>query len=220
MFDPYTSHSWEKAVSPVTVKIKIISARHLIKPGKGIASPYVHVEVSGVGSDTASNVRRTKIVPNNGFRPRWNEDIMLEISMPELACISFTVFDEDQFGDSNAIGQAVLPLGTPKEPLLRNGYRSVQLKNIYNFEDEISAMLIHVDMKYGATKHSIAMLKLGEQLRELQELRSDLIKEMKDEERFHPDGPEGAPLVPQKNPKLDKVNLEILAFEKKIMALG
>jgi phosphatidylinositol phospholipase C gamma-1 len=216
LFDPFTSASWTKKVPPVTMKIKILSGRHLLKPGKGIASPYVHVEVSGVGTDASSNIRRTKVVQNNGFRPRWDEVIMLELSMPELACITFTIFDEDQFGDSNAIGQATIPVGTKTSPMIRNGYRSVQLKNIYNFPEELSALLIHVEINYGATKHSTAMLKLGEQLRELQETRYDMVKIKMEEAVLDVDADPGPPKA---DPKLDKLNLAILDMEKKILAM-
>jgi phosphatidylinositol phospholipase C gamma-1 len=174
-FDPYDSNTWTKRVSPITMKLRILSARHLVKPGKGVASPYVNVEVSGVDADSSGNERRTKIIQDNGFRPYWNESKVLEISMPELACISFTVYDEDMFGDSNAIGQAVLPIGTKAEPLLRTGYRSVQLQNTSCCGQDLSALLVHINIEYGATKHSEALLTLRESLQAKKEDKKDLI---------------------------------------------
>lgn len=175
-FDPFTSATWNKIVMPVTIKLRIMSARHLVKPGKGVASPYVNVTVSGVDADATGNDRRTAIVADNGFKPYWNQEVRLEIAMPELACIKFTVYDEDMFGDSNAIGQAVLPLGTQNEPLLRTGYRSIQLQNPYSCGQDLSALLVHIDIEYGATKHSAAMVLLREQLRSKQDERVDLVK--------------------------------------------
>jgi phosphatidylinositol phospholipase C gamma-1 len=143
-FDPTSSKTWNKHVVKATVKLKILSARHLIKPGKGVASPFVKVDVSGVDCDQDDT--RTKVVQDNGFKPRWNQSFGLEISMPELACINITVFDEDMFGDSSAIGQAVLPVGTQDQPLLNNGYRSVMLQNTSCCEQELSALLVHVEV--------------------------------------------------------------------------
>ena len=175
-FDPFLSATWNKVVMPVTIKLRIMSARHLVKPGKGVASPYVNVTVSGVDADAAGNDRRTTIIPDNGFKPYWNQEVKLEIAMPELACIKFTVYDEDMFGDSNAIGQAVLPLGTEAEPLLRNGYRSVQLQNPYSCGQDLSALLVHIEIEYGATIHSQAMVLVREQLRSKQDEHTELTK--------------------------------------------
>jgi hypothetical protein len=54
-----------------------------------------------------------QVVQDNGFRPVWNRTMTFEIAMPELACICFTVFDEDMFGDSAAIGQASKSVSWP-----------------------------------------------------------------------------------------------------------
>ena len=95
-----------------------------------MASPYIEIDVVGVDNDSAMK-KRTQVVRDNGLTPVWNETFQFEVSMPELACLCITVFDEDIFGDSNAIGQSVLPLGTKDSLTLRNGWRSIPLYTIF-----------------------------------------------------------------------------------------
>ena len=78
----------------------------------------------------------------NGFNPIWNEGCEFDIVNPDLALLRFAVQDEDVFGDPNFIGQAVYPL-----PCIKNGFSSVQLKNSYNEELELSCLLVHVEIK-------------------------------------------------------------------------
>ena len=47
--------------------------------------------------------------------------------------------DEDAFGDSNAIGQSVLPLGPNNLLTLRSGWRSVPLYSIHGDPLELSS---------------------------------------------------------------------------------
>ena len=78
----------------------------------------------------------------NGFNPIWNEGCEFDIVNPDLALLRFAVQDEDVFGDPNFIGQAVYPL-----PCIKTGFSSVQLKNSYNEELELSCLLVHVEIK-------------------------------------------------------------------------
>lgn len=79
---------------------------------------------------------------DNGFNPVWNEGCEFEVFNPELALIRFVAQDEDVFGDPNFIGQATFPVGS-----LKCGFRSVPLKNQLNEELELSALLIHVEIR-------------------------------------------------------------------------
>ena len=88
---------------------QIIGARHLVKVGRGIASPFVEVEVVGADYDS-SNKFITKIVHDNGFNPVWNEGCGFDIINPELALLRFCVQEEDMFADPNFLGQAVFPV--------------------------------------------------------------------------------------------------------------
>ena len=80
-------------------------------------------------------------VEENGFNPVWNESCEFDIINPDLALLRFAVHDEDVFGDATFIGQAVYPI-----PCIRTGYSSVQLKNAYNEELDLSSLLVHVEM--------------------------------------------------------------------------
>ena len=78
----------------------------------------------------------------NGFNPVWNEGCEFELLNPDLALLRFCVQDEDVFGDPNFIGQYVVPMNC-----IKKGYSSVPLKNLYNEELELSALLVHVDIR-------------------------------------------------------------------------
>ena len=75
----------------------------------------------------------------NGFNPVWNETCEFDIFNPDLALLRFAVHDEEVFGDSTFIGQSVYP-----SPCIKTGYCSVQLKNSYNVELDLSSILVHV----------------------------------------------------------------------------
>ena len=77
----------------------------------------------------------------NGFNPVWNEECEFDIINPDLALLRFAVHDEDVFGDSTFIGQAVFPV-----PCIKSGYRSIQLKNAFNEELDLSSLLVQVEM--------------------------------------------------------------------------
>ena len=82
------------------------------------------------------------IPEENGFNPVWNEGCEFDIVNSDLALLRFAVQDEDVFGDPNFIGQAVCPLAC-----IKTGFSSVQLKNSYNEELELSCLLVHVDIR-------------------------------------------------------------------------
>ena len=107
--------------------MQVISGRHLVKPARGIASPFVEVDLVGIDLDKY----KTKTFPDNGFCPAWvelvdgktswNEEVSFNVDMRDLASLRFIVQDEDMFGDANTIGQNVFPLGTQREPSIRTG---------------------------------------------------------------------------------------------------
>ena len=79
---------------------------------------------------------------DNGFNPVWNEQTQFIVSNPDIALIRFVTQDEDVFGDPNFLGQAVYPITS-----LKPGYRSVQFKNAFSEELELSSLLIHLEIK-------------------------------------------------------------------------
>ncbi|CAB0003270.1 unnamed protein product [Nesidiocoris tenuis] len=109
-YDP-TDPSCLSAADTLSVTIRVIAARHLLRTGRGMASPFVEVEVLGADYDTGVKLT-TRTLSDNGLNPVWNETCEFEIINPYLALLRFSVQDEDMFGDSNFIGQATYPVCT------------------------------------------------------------------------------------------------------------
>ncbi|KAK7080358.1 Phospholipase C, gamma 2, partial [Halocaridina rubra] len=79
---------------------------------------------------------------NNGLTPMWRKTLTFTVLNPECAIIRFVVLDEDMFVEHNQIGQATYPV-----TCIREGYRSIPLKNAYSEEFEISSLLVHMKIK-------------------------------------------------------------------------
>ncbi|KAL3182846.1 hypothetical protein MRX96_034483 [Rhipicephalus microplus] len=150
-YDPY-DRSTLKSVHPVTLSIKVIAARHLMKSGRGIVSPFVEVEI--VGADYDSCKYKTGTIPDNGLNPVWNEAYMFDICNPSVALLRFVVQDEDMFGDPNFLGQVTA---------------AFPLKNEYSEELELASLLVHLEMH--ATKEEdeayVCIQRLRDESREL-----------------------------------------------------
>lgn len=140
-FNPYEKKFLgQLGVEPLTLTITILGARHLVKSGRGIASPFVEIEVAGMQCDNQKFKTGTRV--DNGLNPVWNENCVFDVLCPELALLRFAVMDEDIFGDPNFLGQACYPV-----PCVRAGYRSVPLKNGYSEPLELACLLVHIDMR-------------------------------------------------------------------------
>ncbi|KAG5882924.1 hypothetical protein JTB14_023385 [Gonioctena quinquepunctata] len=108
-FDPFDKNTLV-GVEPLTISIRIIAGRNLCRSKKGTTSPLIEVEVIGAPFDSGIKLE-TKSITDNGFNPRWNEDIgEFVVSNPYFSFLSFVVKDLDAFGDSNFIGQATYPV--------------------------------------------------------------------------------------------------------------
>ncbi|XP_002742254.1 1-phosphatidylinositol 4,5-bisphosphate phosphodiesterase gamma-1-like [Saccoglossus kowalevskii] len=140
-YDPTDKNILNGVVEPITITITIMGARHLIKTGRGIASPFVEVEIIGTDYDN-HNKYKTKTKVDNGLNPVWMEVCEFDIINPPVAMIRFSVQDEDMFGDPNFLGQATYPISC-----IRNGYRSVPLCNGYSEELELGALLVHIEIR-------------------------------------------------------------------------
>jgi Ca2+-dependent lipid-binding protein len=127
------------SIKPLEFDIKIIGARHLMgnKGKRGLVSPFVEVEVLGCEYDSFK--AKTKVVPDNGLNPMWDETFKIRIQNPAMAVFRVAVFDEDMFGEPNFIGAATYPASC----VLR-GYRSIPLKNGHSEEIELSTLLVKV----------------------------------------------------------------------------
>ncbi|TNM88748.1 hypothetical protein fugu_005002 [Takifugu bimaculatus] len=83
--------------------LKIISGQQLPKPKDSmlgdrgeIIDPFVEVEIIGLPLDCSK--QQTRVVDDNGFNPMWEETLVFNIQMPEVALVRFQVFDHDPIG--------------------------------------------------------------------------------------------------------------------------
>ncbi|XP_039287689.1 1-phosphatidylinositol 4,5-bisphosphate phosphodiesterase gamma-1-like [Nilaparvata lugens] len=129
------------ATESIAIALRVIGARHLLRSGRGTASPFVEIEVLGADCDHGVKLT-TKTVADNGLNPVWNDFCDFDVHKPELAMLRFVVQDEDMFGDKNFIGQATYPIVA-----LRTGYRSVPLKNGFSEDIELSTLLVHLRIR-------------------------------------------------------------------------
>ncbi|KAL0621828.1 1-phosphatidylinositol 4,5-bisphosphate phosphodiesterase gamma-2 [Plecturocebus cupreus] len=90
---------------------QVLGARHLPKPGRSIACPFVEVEICGAEYD--NNKFKTTVVNDNGLSPIWaptQEKVTFEIYDPNLAFLRFVVYEEDMFSDPNFLAHATYPI--------------------------------------------------------------------------------------------------------------
>eukprot|EP00999_Lentomonas_sp_LEN2_P002896 NODE_75_length_2456_cov_88.420781_g54_i0.p1 GENE.NODE_75_length_2456_cov_88.420781_g54_i0~~NODE_75_length_2456_cov_88.420781_g54_i0.p1 ORF type:complete len:664 (-),score=98.03 NODE_75_length_2456_cov_88.420781_g54_i0:17-2008(-) len=125
-FDPIGSQE-VTGVKGRLLNVHVISGQQIPKPKgpgkmKRIISPFVSVEIFGRQCDT--HQQRTKTCKDNGFKPIWDESFVFEITMPELALLRFSVYDDTGLAGDDMIGQATIPLDS-----VRSGYRHVHLEN-------------------------------------------------------------------------------------------
>uniref|UniRef100_A0A8C5S6U6 Phosphoinositide phospholipase C n=1 Tax=Laticauda laticaudata TaxID=8630 RepID=A0A8C5S6U6_LATLA len=92
--------------------LRIISGQQLPKPRDSmlgdrgeIIDPFVEVEVIGLPMDCCKE--QTRVVDDNGFNPMWEETLVFNISMPEIALVRFLVWDHDPIG-RDFIGQRTI----------------------------------------------------------------------------------------------------------------
>ncbi|XP_052828216.1 1-phosphatidylinositol 4,5-bisphosphate phosphodiesterase delta-4 [Octopus bimaculoides] len=125
------------------LSIKIISAYQLPKPSESfkgeVIDPIVKIEVHGMDEDKAE--KKTRVIRNNGFNPRWDEDFEFRINHPDLCILRFSVKDYDLGGD-DFIGYFTIPFNCMQE-----GYRQFNLNNKKNEVIYKSMLLFHIDIK-------------------------------------------------------------------------
>ncbi|XP_041375905.1 1-phosphatidylinositol 4,5-bisphosphate phosphodiesterase gamma-1-like isoform X2 [Gigantopelta aegis] len=140
LYNPYEKKFLSQiGVEPVTLTINIIGARHIVKSGRGIASPFVEIEIVGMECDNQKFKTGTKV--DNGLNPVWNDCCVFDVLCPEIALIRFAVMDEDIFGDPNFLGHATFSVQN-----IRPGFRSVPLKNGLSEDLELASLLVFLDM--------------------------------------------------------------------------
>ncbi|RWS29176.1 1-phosphatidylinositol 4:5-bisphosphate phosphodiesterase eta-2-like protein [Leptotrombidium deliense] len=99
------------------LKLKIISGQRIPKPGLAsegeVVDPYVVIRVDGHPKDEQKV--KTKFILNNGFNPVWNEEFELIVRVPELAIVSFLVYDQNPLGKNEILGYFALPFSAIAE---------------------------------------------------------------------------------------------------------
>ncbi|XP_052801173.1 1-phosphatidylinositol 4,5-bisphosphate phosphodiesterase delta-4-like isoform X2 [Mya arenaria] len=122
--------------------LKVMSGFQLPKPKdskKGeVIDPFVKVEIHGLQRDT--QMKKTQVVKNNGFKPFWNETLEFEIDVPELALVRFAVYDSDRYVD-DFIGYYVVPVNSIVE-----GYRHFPLFDKNGDQYEQALIFVHAQV--------------------------------------------------------------------------
>ncbi|XP_028260976.1 1-phosphatidylinositol 4,5-bisphosphate phosphodiesterase eta-2 [Parambassis ranga] len=121
--DPLPGHRKKQLV------LKVISGQQLPKPKDSmfgdrgeIIDPFVEVEIIGLPVDCLK--QQTRVVDDNGFNPMWEETLVFNVHMPQIALVRFQVWDHDPIG-RNFIGQRTVALTS-----MMPGYRHVYLEGM------------------------------------------------------------------------------------------
>uniref|UniRef100_A0A8C9XIX7 Phosphoinositide phospholipase C n=1 Tax=Sander lucioperca TaxID=283035 RepID=A0A8C9XIX7_SANLU len=130
--DPLPGHRKTQLV------LKIISGQQLPKPKDSmfgdrgeIIDPFVEVEIIGLNVDYSK--QQTRVVDDNGFNPMWEETLVFNILMPQIALVRFQVWDHDPIG-RDFIGQRTVAFRS-----MMPGYRHVYLEGMAE-----SSIFVHV----------------------------------------------------------------------------
>nr|XP_033938067.1 1-phosphatidylinositol 4,5-bisphosphate phosphodiesterase eta-2 [Pseudochaenichthys georgianus] len=122
----------------IQLVLKIISGQQIPKPKDSmfgdrgeIIDPYVEVEIVGINVDCSK--QQTKVVDDNGFNPMWEETLVYNVKMPQIALVRFHVWDHNPLG-REFIGQRTVALRS-----LMPGYRHVNLEGMAE-----SSIFVHV----------------------------------------------------------------------------
>ncbi|XP_034734553.1 1-phosphatidylinositol 4,5-bisphosphate phosphodiesterase gamma-2 isoform X1 [Etheostoma cragini] len=156
-YDPYQ----EKKKVKYNIAVRVIAARHLPKPGRSIASPFVEIELCGHTEEKS----KTIVYRDNGLNPVWKspaDSVVFTVYEPELTFLRFVVNEEDMFSDPNFLAQATFPVKG-----IRSGYRSVPLKNGYNENLELASLLVYINVQQ-AVKAEEELYSSSSQLRKKQ----------------------------------------------------
>ncbi|XP_039284190.1 1-phosphatidylinositol 4,5-bisphosphate phosphodiesterase classes I and II isoform X2 [Nilaparvata lugens] len=115
--DPFAESTVDGIIAG-TVAVHVLSAQFLTDRRTGT---YVEVDMYGLPADTVRKKFRTRIVPNNGINPNYDDEpfVFKKVVLPELACIRLAAYEEG----GKLIGHRVLPVTG-----LCPGYRHVGLR--------------------------------------------------------------------------------------------
>ncbi|KAI4492377.1 hypothetical protein M0804_002168 [Polistes exclamans] len=134
--DPFAESTVDGIIAG-TVHIYVISAQFLTDKRVGT---YVEVDMFGLPADTVRKKFRTKIVPNNGINPVYDEEPFefKKVVLPELASIRIAAYEES----GRLIGHRVLPVVG-----LCPGYRHVALRTECGQPLPLASLFLRVIVK-------------------------------------------------------------------------
>ncbi|XP_061406174.1 1-phosphatidylinositol 4,5-bisphosphate phosphodiesterase beta-4-like isoform X1 [Lethenteron reissneri] len=135
-FDPFSETPVDGVIAG-TCSVQVISGQFLSDRQVGT---YVEVDMYGLPTDTIRKEFRTRLVPNNGLNPLYNQEpfVFRKVILPDLAVLRIAVFD-----DSNKlIGQRILPLDG-----LQTGYRHISLRNEGNKPLSLPTVFCNIVLK-------------------------------------------------------------------------
>lgn len=126
------------------LKLIIISGQHIPKANQDlegeVVDPYVVVKIVGHRADAQK--RKTDIVKNNGFNPRWNYEMRFSLKVPELAMVHFIVRDSSTTGKDAMLGMYALPFTS-----LQEGYRHIYLLDYARSLVSPATLFVHVSIE-------------------------------------------------------------------------
>ncbi|PNF34726.1 hypothetical protein B7P43_G05494 [Cryptotermes secundus] len=126
------------------LKLIIISGQHIPKANQDlqgeVVDPYVVVKIVGHPADAQK--KKTDIVRNNGFNPRWNQEMSFSLKVPELAMVHFIVRDCSTTGKDAMLGMYALPFTSIQE-----GYRHVYLLDYLRNLVSPATLFVHVSIE-------------------------------------------------------------------------
>ncbi|CAL8139538.1 unnamed protein product [Orchesella dallaii] len=138
-FHPKGSMNEKKGVM---VKVEVISGQHIPKaPGSSeVVDPYTEIKVLGIPADRSKQT--TKVVPNNGFNPVWEQSYSFRVYCPEVAMLYFRVKDHSQSGSDMPLGHCAVPFSS-----ITTGYRHVHLSSLKGVALTPASLFIHITVK-------------------------------------------------------------------------
>lgn len=154
-FDPFTESVIDGMVA-ASVRVKVISGQFL--SDKRI-STSVEVDMYGLPTDTLRKKYKTKIVPNNGMNPVYDDDefVFRRIVLPELALLRFGVVDDND----KLIAQRVVPLDG-----LQSGFRHISLRTEHNMPLPLATLFCQISLKtYVPEKYTAIVDELSEPIK-------------------------------------------------------
>jgi phosphatidylinositol phospholipase C delta len=126
------------------LKLTVISGQHIPKANQDIegevVDPYVVVKIVGHPAD--AQTVKTEIISNNGFNPKWNQEMNFSLKVPELAMVHFAVKDSSTTGKNAVLGMYALPFTS-----MRQGYRHIYLMDYMRNLVSPATLFVHVDIK-------------------------------------------------------------------------